>query len=89
MRNLLCSTLERLVEAEAAAGENYAVNTFQAVECHKNRKEKGKERLLFVAAGRWCRRRHARPPFAQPTQPWEAAASSNSSSSNSSTHLTF
>ena len=47
-RNLLCSTLERLL----VGGENYAVNTFQAVECHKNRKEKGKERLLFVAGGR-------------------------------------
>jgi len=53
---LLCSTLERLVEA-AAAGENYAVNTFQAVECHKNRKEEGK-REAFVC----CRRQVALPP---------------------------
>ena len=67
-RNLLCSTLERLL----VGGENYAVNTFQAVECHKNRKEKGKERLLlFVAGGRrgGGGRRAPRPPVLLPLHP--------------------
>ena len=86
-RNLLCSTLERLL----VGGENYAVNTFQAVECHKNRKEKGKERLLFVAGGRRRQTRAAAPVLLplHPSTPSLARPFPTVTTSHSDTNSTY